>query len=222
MKEVSIGVFHHGCWGSASAKEFPEIVATVKGPINVWHKDKGIERVFCTFDINAPDKKELDDYFSYCKSHPTVKKLEIMSRTNTSAIFTTLFESTGSSYDAIIGSNSLYSGPIVQHNAYEKHKILTKNPNSLKKLLNELEILGEVKVFKIGNPASNENPFNLTEKQELALRVARQNGYYSWPRKATLEDLAMHAGFSRRAFQENLRKAEAKVLPELLSKQVGV
>ena len=222
MKEVSIGVFHHGCWGSASAKKFPETSASVKGPITVLGKENGIAKVFCAFDVKATSQKELDEYLFFCKNHPTMKKLEVIGKTKSSAFFTVLFESTGSSYDAVINCNSLYTGTIQQENAYEKHRILTKNPNSLKKLLNELEILGEVKVFKIGKPTSEENPFGLTEKQSLALRIARRNGYYSWPRNITLENLASMSGFKRRAFQENLRKAEAKVLPELLNKQVGV
>ena len=221
MKELTVGVFHHGCWGSASAKAFPEVLATVIGPITVWKKENGIARVFSAWNIKAPDKKTLDGYFSFVKNHPTMKKYRVFSRTNTTAFAASLFESNGSSYDAVINSNSLYVGPVVQENAYEKHQVLTKNPNSIKKLLNELEILGEVKVLKIAKPTEEENPFNLTEKQFLALRVARQNGYYSWPRKATLEELAASSGFTRRAFQENLRKAEAKVLPKLLNKEVG-
>ncbi len=222
MKEVTIGVFHDGCWGSASAKQFPEVNATVKGPISLWKKDNGMVRVFTAWDVVAPDKVELNNYLQYVKNHPTMRKLNLMNKTNSTAVFTTMYESKGSSYDSVIECNSLYTGPIVQQNAYEKHQILTKNVSGIKKLLNELEILGEVKLLKIAKPTTEENPFRLTEKQAFALRVARQNGYYGWPRNITLDALAQKSGFSRRAFQENLRKAEAKVLPKLLNTQVGV
>ena len=58
----------------------------------------------------------------------------------------------------------------------------------------------------------------ITQKQFEALHTALKHNYYSWPRKITLEELAQHADTTRRAFQENLRKAEAKLLPHVVKK----
>jgi len=58
----------------------------------------------------------------------------------------------------------------------------------------------------------------ITQKQFEALHTALKHNYYSWPRKITLEELAQHASTTRRAFQENLRKAEAKLLPHVVKK----
>ena len=115
-----------------------------------------------------------------------------------------------------------YTGPIVQENGFEKHTVLAKNPVALKKLLGELEIIGEAKVFKVSKVNNSDNPYALTEKQARSLRIARAMGYYSWPRKVGLEEMAKAAETSRRAFQENLRKAEAKVIPGMLNKDLGI
>ena len=58
----------------------------------------------------------------------------------------------------------------------------------------------------------------ITQKQFDALHTALRNQYYSWPRKITLEQLATKANTTRRAFQENLRKAEAKLFPHIVRK----
>jgi|ETN02SMinimDraft_4_1059925.scaffolds.fasta_scaffold501587_1 predicted DNA binding protein len=58
----------------------------------------------------------------------------------------------------------------------------------------------------------------ITQKQFEALHTALKHKYYSWPRKVTLEDLAQRSDTTRRAFQENLRKAEAKLFPHLVKK----
>ena len=58
----------------------------------------------------------------------------------------------------------------------------------------------------------------ITQKQFEALHTALKHEYYSWPRKVTLEDLAQRSSTTRRAFQENLRKAEAKLFPHIVRK----
>jgi len=62
------------------------------------------------------------------------------------------------------------------------------------------------------------NEVRVTRKQFEALHTALKHEYYSWPRKVTLEDMAQRSDTTRRAFQENLRKAEAKILPHIVRK----
>jgi predicted DNA binding protein len=53
---------------------------------------------------------------------------------------------------------------------------------------------------------------NLTEKQLESLKFAYENGYYSFPRKHSLIELSRFFGKSYSAFQENLKRAENKVI----------
>ncbi len=53
----------------------------------------------------------------------------------------------------------------------------------------------------------------MTEKQKQALRLAIKEGYYNFPKKIYLQDLAKRMNVSRVTFEEHLRKAEAKLLP---------
>ncbi len=54
--------------------------------------------------------------------------------------------------------------------------------------------------------------FMLTQKQELAIIYAYLMGYYHFPRKVSLKELAAKLGLSVSTLAELLRKAEAKVI----------
>jgi predicted DNA binding protein len=57
---------------------------------------------------------------------------------------------------------------------------------------------------------------NLTEKQFEAINVAFKEGYYRYPRRLTLPQLAEITKKSYSTFQENLRKAERKIIEHFL------
>jgi len=54
---------------------------------------------------------------------------------------------------------------------------------------------------------------NLTEKQRYCLNLAIENGYYDYPRKITLKDLAKQAKLSYSTYQFHIQNAEKKVMP---------
>ncbi len=53
---------------------------------------------------------------------------------------------------------------------------------------------------------------HLTDKQLEALQIAVREGYYNYPRKLTIPELAKSKKVSYSTFQEHLRKAESKVI----------
>jgi predicted DNA binding protein len=56
----------------------------------------------------------------------------------------------------------------------------------------------------------------LPKKQKEAIELAYQEGYYSYPKKVNLDRLSQMVKVSKPTFQENLRKAESKLMPLLL------
>ncbi len=58
---------------------------------------------------------------------------------------------------------------------------------------------------------------DLTEKQKQAIDLAIQEGYYKNPRKIDLRKLAKLMGISLATYQQHLRVAEEKLIPNLLS-----
>lgn len=57
----------------------------------------------------------------------------------------------------------------------------------------------------------------LTETQQRVLLTALRMGYFEWPRRVRVEDLAKCHGVSKATVTEHLRKAEAKLLKFFLS-----
>ena len=57
----------------------------------------------------------------------------------------------------------------------------------------------------------------LSEKQKKSLDIAIKNGYYAFPRKINLNQLAKIARISKQSFQESLCRAENKLIPYLTS-----
>ncbi|ELZ95911.1 bacterio-opsin activator [Haloferax mucosum ATCC BAA-1512] len=52
----------------------------------------------------------------------------------------------------------------------------------------------------------------LTPRQREAVNLARERGYYNWPREVTARQLAAELDVSKTTFLEHLRKAEAKLM----------
>jgi predicted DNA binding protein len=55
----------------------------------------------------------------------------------------------------------------------------------------------------------------LSERQRDVFELARERGYYNWPREVNATELADELGISKATFLEHLRKAEAKLLTSL-------
>ena len=74
----------------------------------------------------------------------------------------------------------------------------------------------EVRVERIGSVATErqipENVDTLTPAQREAFELARERGYYEWPREASTRELAGELGVSKTTLLEHLRTAESKLL----------
>ena len=76
----------------------------------------------------------------------------------------------------------------------------------------ELIYIKETKLADIFLPHSYPR---LSPKQKEAIELAVKQGYYQYPRKIDLEKLAEIAKVKRQTYQENLRRAEKKLIPFL-------
>lgn len=74
----------------------------------------------------------------------------------------------------------------------------------------------KVQVERIGTVARERNPPEnvdaLTPAQREAFELARERGYYEWPRETSTRDLADELGVSKTTLLEHLRTAESKLL----------
>lgn len=74
----------------------------------------------------------------------------------------------------------------------------------------------EIDVERIGSVGSRTGDGNrldaLTSSQREAFELARERGYYEWPRETSTRELATELGVSKTTLLEHLRTAESKLL----------
>jgi len=216
MKALQLDIFHHDCVGSLVTEKFPNVSMKLASTVRVIKEGPKLSGYQIVVKITAPNPKELDAFLHALKHFPAMKELEVWAKKANSAYALVSVKSPTSTYEEIVESGAMHFAPVVMSHGFDIHSIVTSDYTRLKSLLKELEEIGELKIKKIGtvNPVMNDEL--LTEKQVDALRKAISFEYYSWPRKVTLQELAGHCSMSRRAYQEHLRKAEAKLFPEML------
>lgn len=218
FRQAKIGVYHQNCWGSYSTEKFPTVTMKEVGPCNIVKKTKTGVYVKAVWDLRAENSTELNRYLQYLSKNKDIKKLTIIKKQGSTALISTLWKSPSSSYDVVMKNKCEYTSPVTQEGGYEIYSVVSEKPTQITRLMQELEQIGEVKLFKINKLDENSNILSLPPKQFEALRIALLYNYYSWPRRITLSGLSKHANSTRRTFQENLRKAEQRVIPTAVKK----
>jgi len=90
----------------------------------------------------------------------------------------------------------------------------------LKRFLDVLSEFGKVKDVSFQAVSVRERGLlgNLTRKQREVLLAAKREGYYDYPRRVRTEDLARKMGVKKSTLIEHLRRAENRLIQEVLAK----
>ncbi len=218
VKSATIGVFHHDCQTSDSSEKFPGITLEQISPVvYLSKKPTGLDySLMWNVEANAPS--ELDEYLSFIKKDKKTIKLHVLEKEKNHALILLRFRGAHSTYEAVLSNKVTQTSPVVTKSGFETYNLITEDPKNIEKMLRELSCIGDIRVLRMGDfdPKRDLLAPAITPKQADALKVALINNYYSWPRGATLEELAGASKISRRSMQERLRRAESKLLPFVL------
>ncbi len=90
---------------------------------------------------------------------------------------------------------------------------------NLKKFLEAIKNIGEIINISFKNAAFNDQTILscLTKRQREILIAAKKNGYYSYPRKINSRELSKKIGLSKPTVVQHLRKAEGRIILNLLT-----
>jgi predicted DNA binding protein len=91
--------------------------------------------------------------------------------------------------------------------------------DDLRKFMEVCKNLGTIENVSFKKAAYQEHDIlsALTEKQREIVIAAKQFGYYDMPRKISSEDLSKKVGISKATLLEHLRKAEIRLMENILS-----
>ncbi len=213
-------VKHEGCIYSPKCERF-KIIDQVH-PINYYVKD---EKIYMTaVHITKGDEKKLKRYYDALSKDKRVSRVS-----GDPNMFYTLAVQPMAHWwlRYWYAQDIFYTEPIFQDiDGYETVSVASWDRKPLADLLDAIKSNRKIyKKFRILSfkRATPQDIFvtyltpKLSEKQQAALRVAVDSGYYSYPHKTRLSDMAAAMGITTGTFQEHLRKAEAKLFPSLFS-----
>ncbi|MFH0972174.1 MAG: helix-turn-helix domain-containing protein [Candidatus Micrarchaeota archaeon] len=126
----------------------------------------------------------------------------------------------------VMNSEVIFTKPIVGKGGFEYWTIASWDKKHLKDLAKKISKTKGAKVWVLG---IREQPIDLfisnvferlSAKQLAALKKAAAEGYYDFPRKNSLEQIARKAGVDESTFREHLRKAEGAVIKASLREEL--
>ncbi|MDO8627602.1 MAG: helix-turn-helix domain-containing protein [Candidatus Diapherotrites archaeon] len=205
---------HDNCIHLANCNKFDVVLSVY--PLNI-HKDK--EFIYYTnINVLSGSEQNKKKFISAFKKDKRTQKMEINGNQFISFLKTERTDyHTMEQYD----KRMFFLQPVVHDKGYEDWVVGSWEKKVVTDFYKRCKKLFDVKLYGI-KEEKNKNVFfpkiapNLTQKQVEALELAITLGYYDFPKKIELQELAKKSGISRVTFQEHLRKAEAKLMPLLL------
>ncbi|KHO55428.1 MAG: transcription regulator-like protein [archaeon GW2011_AR19] len=159
------------------------------------------------------EKEQIDKFVKDLKKESRVKEFEL----NGNFFVGTIKEPIFAKY--IYNKNIIQIAPaLITDTGYEILNIGSFEKKYLEKLIDLFERKFDGQLLSIQNKkiksisAIKVAP-ELTEKQKQAIELAIKRGYYTSPRKISLQELAKISKLSFSTFQVHLRKAEEKLIP---------
>lgn len=222
IKQAKVAVYHQDCYASITTERFPGITLAQVSPVVILSKKGKKTDYKILWEVEGNSPSELSEYLKFLKEFRSTKELLVLDSQPLKALILHQTISPNSSYDAVLKSNMVYLSPITVEDGMEVHSVISHDPKGIGKMLSELDEIGESKVLRIGDFDPKKKSRGLTKKQLDSLLVALDNGYYKWPKKATLEDLAKIEGISRRSVQERIRRGEAKLMPKAIGNALKI
>ncbi|MBW2974825.1 helix-turn-helix domain-containing protein [Candidatus Woesearchaeota archaeon] len=181
---------------------------------------EGDKAYFSHFETLVGDNEKISRFIEDLKEDPSISNIEVQGN---SIFFVNEMPAQQTIPNTHYNKKIFLIKPImVDEKGYENWEIGSWNEQVLRDFIVNLQKEHfEVKLLKIENEKVNEiyfpqvMPF-LTKGQKRALELATQRGYYDFPRKTELKDLAKEAGISLSTFREHLRRAEKRIMPDLI------
>ncbi len=222
MLQARIAIQHKECWGSKLTR-----IARVRDVRFLAGIKVDSDRILGSMEVRSEGEIDLMEYNPYDVEYVAQEKTDLgepQVQYDVDFIFRP-DEEDPPVISLLFDSGCLFEPPAVVQGEYELHTILAPKLENLQHLVQLVEGLG--RPFRIlsmrGLDGDRRTHLKkrwmsvLTPKQLNAIRVALERGFYQYPRRVRISDLAKVAKVARSTFQEHLRLAEIKLIRFLMN-----
>jgi predicted DNA binding protein len=184
--------------------------------LNSWKEKK---RIYYT-DLHILEGKEEDikKFINGFKKDQRTLNIEV--KGNQILTLNVIKSKNAKDYSSVLDNQLIYVKPVIQRtDGYEDWEVASWDKEIVMKIMDnpdfKMELLSIKKIDGINLFLPQIQP-NLSKKQIDSVKFAIKEGYYKSPRKIDLNKLSKKENISKQAFQQNLRKAENKLIPFLV------
>ena len=181
---------------------------------------KGKKSYFSGIILIEGKEENIKKYIKDLKREKSIKKLEVKGNLINCLVEKPLLVSKKRQEGIFYSLELINVKPLfTDENGIEYWEIGSWDRKALNKVIEVAEKLYNGKLFYIKDVKLTESDFlffslypKLTQKQKQAFLLALHNGYYEFPRKIELKQLARMMKISYTAYQFHLRNAEKKIM----------
>lgn len=156
-----------------------------------------------TFVIDAEQYQ--DDFYEQMRQAPEVTHIE--KRDGGKLLIT---KQSGGALPIIRANHGKLDGIDKAYGTKRIFDVIVLRRGDLRQMVSDLHAVGDVQLGKI-TPLTDRSEL-LSERQQLVVQMALDEGYFEWPREINAAGLAAKLDISHPTMLEHLRKAERKLL----------
>lgn len=211
-----LAIQHKDCWGANLVSD-----GHVRD-VRFWSGLKvDPHRVLGSMTVRTNREVDLMEFNPYQLEYSRSSEAQLDGRTWQYYAEFVLFEKEDeTTVDLLFRSGCLFEPPAIVRGEYELQTVIAPAPENLQRLFRLLKRTGRkyktlaIREFEPGPRMlfTLEGSGIMTQKQLEAIRIAFKRGFYKYPRRIRISDLAKEAGSARSTFQEHLRLAEIKLI----------
>ncbi len=208
---AKLKINHKECWISKKTSNYN--VKVYGYPLSSYVQEESYYHN--SLNLLVGSKSDIEQIINELKTDKRVTNLEIYDNW----IFATV---NGKDNIANMADASFFHiKPVLMENGFEYWEIGSHKKKLIEEFVQKSSRICDISIIKIKKEHPDFYLFNsfntsLTDKQKEAFNLAKNNGYYSYPRKTNLKELARVAKTPRTTLQSHLRKAEKKILSEIV------
>ncbi len=174
-----------------------------------WLPDSGDGKAGKSLIEIRGKEEEIEDIPDTLKENPFICKLQI-SKVGKASILGAIEVNNCAICKAVQGTDCFLTHGVTTEDGSLLLKIMAGERKSLRNFILRLEEDDcEVEIISLRDPEKEDI---LTERQEEILKTAYEMGYFEYPKKISIKELAERLNMSISTLSETLRKSEKKVL----------